>query len=81
MLDDDQHRDPTSVHMFAGAIESMDTSGVLATTIFLAATAILAAAELVIDWRGNGVMMRMGLGTMAVINLLVLIAGAGRVAG
>ena len=52
-------------------------SSVLATTIFLAATAIVAAAELVMDWRGNGVMMRVGLGTMVVINLLVLIGGAG----
>jgi hypothetical protein len=54
----------------------MPASSVVATTIFLAATALAAAAELLVDWRGNGFMMRLGLGTMVVINLLVLIGGA-----
>jgi hypothetical protein len=57
-------------------MSTADASSVVATTIFLGATALVAAAELLVDWRGNSVMMRLGLGTMVVINLLVLIGGA-----
>ncbi|HTW74826.1 MAG TPA: hypothetical protein VMD56_07900 [Steroidobacteraceae bacterium] len=48
----------------------------LVTTILLAACAIMAAAELVIDWRRNDLMMRMGLACMIVITAVVLVAGA-----
>ncbi len=52
------------------------SAGMVATTILLAACAIMAAAELIIDWRRNDFMTRIGLACMIVITAVVLVAGA-----